>query len=89
MTILLNFVFHDVQPNGISAGKWDNDSFPIGKKIKKTLQWKCSCASFFPKTQDKEQEEAPSKNVIEYKVILQRANLLVMANFRIFLYDIR
>lgn len=54
---------------------------PLAKKIKKKLQCKCSCASSFPKTQNKEQQKTPSKNVIEYKVILQITNLFLMGPF--------
>lgn len=43
------------------------------------------CLFFFSKTQNKEQRKTPSKNVIEYKVILQVTNLLLMAQFGIFL----
>lgn len=42
------------------------------------------CLFFFSKTQTKEKQKNPSKNVIEYKAILQIANLLLMAQFRVF-----
>lgn len=60
---------------------------PLAKKIKKKLQCKCSCASSFPKTQNKEQQKTPSKNVIEYKVILQITNLFLMAPFGGFFFN--
>lgn len=54
----------------------------LAKKLKKNYSGNVHVP--LPKTQNKEQQKNPSKNVIEFKVILQITNLLLMAQFGIF-----